>query len=119
MPSIKKPKYVDDTIVEEEDNRTLEEIVQSVPLEEFLACKQTREILVNEAYWKFEKTTKNKLAKIYEEYNNAFGNDTIFQKDWNNELGDLIADIVYEFTADNFDVTIFHACPELAAPVFK
>ena len=23
MPSIKKPKYVDDTIVEEEDNRTM------------------------------------------------------------------------------------------------
>ena len=48
-----------------------------------------------------------------------FGNDTIFKKDWNNELGDVIADIVYEFTADNFDITIFHACPELAAPVFK
>ena len=28
MPSIKKPKYVDDTIVEEEDDRTLEEIVK-------------------------------------------------------------------------------------------
>ena len=59
------------------------------------------------------KKTKYKLAKIYEEYNNAFGNDTIFKKDWNNELGELIADIVYEFTADNFDITIFHACPEL------
>ena len=43
-----------------------------MPLEEFLACKQTREILVNEAYWKFEKRTKYKIAKIYEEFNNAF-----------------------------------------------
>ena len=40
MPSIKKPKYVDDTIVEEEDDRTLEEIDQSVPLEEFLAVNK-------------------------------------------------------------------------------
>lgn len=119
MPSIKKPKYVDDTIVEKQDNRTLEEIVKSVELEEFLGCKQTREILVNEAYWKFEKNTKNKLAVIYEAYNDAFGNETIFKKDWNNEFGDLIADIVYEFTADDFDLTIFHACPELAAPIFK
>ena len=119
MPSIKKPKYVDDTIVEEEDNRTLEDLVKEVPLEEFLACEATKEILVSEAYWKFERKTKYKLAKIYEEFNNAFGNDVIFKKDWNNELGDLIADIAYEHTADNFDITIFHYCPELAAPVFK
>ena len=119
MPSVKKPKYIDDTIVEEEDNRTLEDLVKEVPLEEFLACKDTREILQNEAYWKFERKTKYKLAKIYEEFNNAFGNDVIFKKDWNNEFGDLIADIVYEHTADNFDLTIFHQCPELAAPVFK
>ena len=33
MPSIKKPKYVDDTIVEEEDNRTMEDIVKEVSLE--------------------------------------------------------------------------------------
>lgn len=119
MPSIKKPKYVDDTIVVEEDNRTMEEIVKSVPLEEFLACKDTREILVSEAYWKFEAKTKYKLVKIYEEFNNAFGNDVIFIKDWKNELGEVIADIVYEHTADKFDLSIFHNCPELAAPVFK
>ena len=119
MPSIKKPKYVDDTIVEEEDNRTMEDIVKEVSLEEFLNCKPTREILQNEAYWKFEKNTKAKLARIYEYYYNLFGNKVIFKKDWNNELGDLIADICYEFTADNYDITIFHHCPELAAPVFK
>ena len=43
MPSIRKPKYVDDTIVHEKDNRTLEEIVRDVPLEEFLECKETKE----------------------------------------------------------------------------
>ena len=32
MPSIKKPKYVDDTIVKDEDNRTMEEIVKEVSL---------------------------------------------------------------------------------------
>ncbi len=119
MPSIKKPKYVDDTVVDIEDNRTMEDLVKEVPLEEFLECKETKEILVSEAYWKFERKTKHKLAKIYEEYNNAFGNDVIFKKDWNNEFGEVIADIVYEHTADNFDLTIFHHCPELAASVFK
>ena len=34
-------------------------------------------------------------------------------------MGDVIADICYEHTADNYDVTIFHQCPELAAPVFR
>ena len=119
MPSIKKPKYVDDTIVEEEDNRTLEDLVKEVSLQEFLDCKKTREILQQEAYWKFEKKTKSKIAKIYEDYNNLFGNKVIFKKDWNNEMGDVIADICYEHTADNYDVTIFHQCPELAAPVFR
>ena len=85
MPSIKKPKYVDDTIVNQEDNRTMEDIVKEVPLEEFLSCKATKDILVSEAYWKFERKTKYKLVKIYEEFNNAFGNDVIFKKDWNNE----------------------------------
>ena len=42
MPSIKKPKYVDDTIVDDEDNRTMEDIVKEVPLEEFLNCKATK-----------------------------------------------------------------------------
>ena len=119
MPSIKKPKYVDDTIVQDEDNRTMEEIVKEVSLEEFLQCKDTKEILANEAYWKFESKTKHKIAKIYSEFNNAFGNDVIFKKDWRNELGELIADIVYDHTADKFDLSIFHQCPELAAPVFK
>lgn len=119
MPSIKKPKYVDDTIVENEDNRTLEDLVKEVPLEEYLECKDTREILQNEAYWKFERKTKYKLAKIYSEFNNAFGNDVIFKKDWRNEFGELIADIIYDHTADKYDLSIFHQCPELAAPVFK
>ena len=77
MPSIKKPKYVDDTIVNQEDNRTMEDIVKEVPLEEFLSCKATKDILVSEAYWKFERKTKYKLVKIYEEFNNAFGNDVL------------------------------------------
>ena len=64
MPSIKKPKYVDDTIVEEEDNRTLEDLVKEVSLQEFLDCKKTREILQDEAYWKFEKN-KVKNSKKY------------------------------------------------------
>ena len=63
--------------------------------------------------------TKSRIAKIYEDYNNLFGNKVIFKKDWNNEMGDVIADICYEHTADNYDVTIFHLCPELAAPVFR
>ena len=60
MPSIKKPKYVDDTIVEEEDNRTMEDLVKEVSLQEFLDCKKTREILQHEAYWKFEKKKSQK-----------------------------------------------------------
>ena len=119
MPSIKKPKYVDDTIVNQEDNRTMEDIVKEVPLEEFLSCKATKDILVSEAYWKFERKTKYKLVKIYEEFNNAFGNDVIFKKDWNNEYGEIIADIVYDHTADDFDLSIFHYCAELGAPLFK
>ena len=39
MPSIKKPKYVDDTVVQEEDNRSMEDIVREVSLDEFLECK--------------------------------------------------------------------------------
>jgi hypothetical protein len=119
MPSIRKSKYVDDTIVNEKDNRTLEEIVRDVSVEEFLECKETKEILVNEAYWKFESNTKYKLSKIYTDYNEIFGNKVIFSKDWKNEYGDLIADIVYDHTADKFDFSIFHMCPGLAAPVFK
>ena len=119
MPSIKKPKYVDDTIVEHEDNRSMHDIVKEVSLQEFLDCKETREILQNEAYWKFEKKTKGKIARIYEDYNNIFGNEIIFKKDWKNEFGDLIADLCYEHTADDYDVTIFHHCPQLAASVFK
>lgn len=119
MPSIRKSKYVDDTIAKEKDNRTLEEIIRDVPLEKFLKCKETKEILVNEAYWKFESNTKYKLSKIYTDYNKIFGNKVIFSKDWKNEYGDLIADIVYDHTSDKFDYSIFHNCPELAAPIFK
>jgi len=119
MPCIKRKKFIDNTIVKEKDNRTLEEIVREVPLNQFLECKETREILVDESYYKFEAKTKQKLAKIYHNYNTVFGNNIIFSKDWKNEYGDLLADIVYDHTMDNFDYSIFYVCPGLAAPLFK
>ena len=88
--------------------------LKNLDLEDFLNCEDTREILICEHYDNFEKKLKHKLAYLYEKYNYCFRNEDFFGKDWDNELGESFAEMIYNFISVNYDLTLFYDCPALA-----
>ena len=70
--------------------------LKKLNLEDFLNCEDTREILISEHYDNFEKKLKYKLAYLYEKYNCSFRNEDFFGKDWDNELGESVGELIYK-----------------------
>ena len=99
--------------IQEEDWDPVKEL-KELDLEDFLKCKDTREILIYEHYDNFERKLKYKLAYLYEKYNLNFRNDKFFGKDWDNELGESFAEMIYNFISIKYDLTLFYDCPALA-----
>jgi hypothetical protein len=99
--------------IQEEDWDPVKEL-KELDLEDFLKCKDTREILICEHYDNFERKLKYKLAYLYEKYNLNFRNDKFFGKDWDNELGESFAEMIYNFISIKYDLTLFYDCPTLA-----
>ena len=77
-------------------------------------CDDTREILITEHYYNFERKLKYKLADLYSNFNFSFRDENLFGKDWDNELGESFAELIYNFISINYDINLFYDCPALA-----
>ena len=113
MPKKKsKNRDRDEDVIEEEWDPVKE--LKKLNLEDFLNCDDTREILISEHYYNFERKLKYKLADLYSNFNLSFRDENLFGKDWDNELGESFAELIYNFISINYDINLFYDCPALA-----
>ena len=113
MPKKKsKNRDRDEDVIEEEWDPVKE--LKKLNLEDFLNCDDTREILISEHYYNFERKLKYKLADLYSNFNFSFRDENLFGKDWDNELGESFAELIYNFISINYDINLFYDCPALA-----
>jgi hypothetical protein len=97
-----------------DEEMDVETYLRSLDLEDFKNCNDTREIMICEHYDNFEKKLKPLLVNIYSNYNYSFRENNLFGKDWDNELGESFAALIYNYISINYDVSIFYDCPNLA-----
>ena len=118
MPSIKKKSVLDNN--NENDELDPVEFLKSLTIDKFLSCKETREILIAEHYWKFERELKPILVDLYCTYNSQLIEvGGIFNKDSNMLYRDYFAELIYEHIDKEYDLSIFYNNPELAEPLFE
>lgn len=91
-----------------------EKYLRSLDLADFINCDDTREIMINEHRYNFERKLIHKLADIYSKFNYCFRDENLFGKDWDNELGEQFAEMIFNYISINYDVTLFYDCPPLA-----
>ena len=104
--------------LEEEDFNPVE-FLQSLNLEDFLNCKKTHHILIENHQNNYETSLEHKIQYLYKSYNTAFRDIDLFGKDWDNEYADSFSHLVYNFIATNYDLKIFYQNPELAIDLIK
>ena len=106
----------------EEDNVEIidpVEYLKSLNLEDFLKYETTNEILLENHYINYEINLQEKLKNIYIKYNTGFRDLNLFGKDWENKEADSFAHLIYNYIAQNYDLTIFYKNPNLAIDLFK
>ena len=119
MPSIKK-KAIHESSTEVEEMFNPVEYLKSLPTKAFLDCKDTRDILLTENYWKFEEYLKIKLADLYRKYHkDFFQTNLLFDKDPDIMCDEVFADIIYNYISPTYDLSIFYDNPKLAEELFK
>ena len=102
-------EYDNDTIL------TPEEYLKNLDIEDFLNCNETKEILEQESYQKFEIYLKPKLEEIFEKYAKSYSCFHYLKNDENGiKNSDIFSEIVYDNMNKDYDVTIFYDCPSLA-----
>ena len=112
-----KPTFNNEIIEEEFDPV---KYLKTLDLEDFLECDETRNILMQEHYWKYEKEMYDRLSNLYEYVNNRFQDiDIIFGKDLRVDAGGGLALLVYNHIIKNFDLELFYDNPKLAKELFK
>ncbi len=89
--------------------------------EDFLSCSITRARLQNEFIWEWE---KNGVPKIENYYNGirrqtreTFATPLFYDKD--GSFSSDLTGIVYKYLKKEYDISIFHDCPNLAEPLIK
>jgi len=95
------------------------EYLQSLNLEDFLQCKKTHHIIVENHQNKYEMSLKPKIEYLYKSYNTGFRDIDLFGKDWDNEYAESFSYLVYNFIDLNTDLNIFYQNPRLAIDLFK
>ena len=118
MPSIKKRDVSENNNENDEFNPV--EFLKSLSVDDFLSCKETKDILIAEHFWKFEKELKPILVDLYCEYNSQFiDSNCLFGKDPNMLYADYFAELIYEHIDKEYVLSIFYYNPELAEPLFE
>jgi len=89
--------------------------------EDFLSCTITRDRLMNEFFWEWEKTCVPKVENYYngmrKQMQGLFSTPLYYDKD--GEFVSELNGIVYKHIKRSYDISIFHDCPNLAEPLIK
>lgn len=96
-----------------------EEIIKSFTIEDFLENKKTREILKDEHLFKYEIEMEKKMEKIFDDFYNEFSSDVLLHTNDAKYSALSFSNLVYNNIKKNYDITIFHDCPELANSIIK
>ena len=90
-------------------------------LEDFLACEETREVLVNEHLWKFERDFLPKLENFYRELRDEMQerDTTLLYYDRDDSFACRLSAMVYNHIAPEYDLSIFYDSPHLAQPLIE
>ena len=103
---------------EEEYGQTLK---SKFTLEDFLLCEDTREILVNDHSWNFEKNFRPKLEDFYRDLRDDMQgmHATPLYYDRDDSFACVLSAIVYRHIVPEYDLTIFYDSPHLAEPLLE
>lgn len=111
------------------DNMTEEEfyehrrnlIKETFTEEDFMSCPTTRVRLQNEFIWEWEKTGVPKIENYYDgmrrQTHETFATPLFYDKD--GDFSSELTGIVYKHLKKEYDISIFHDCPNLAEPLIK
>ena len=89
--------------------------------EDFLSCDITRQRLVNEHFWEWEKNCAPKVEEFYDGMRERLqGNSsTPLFYDIHGTFSSDLNVIVYNHTKREYDLSIFYDCPDLANPLIN
>ena len=93
--------------------------LKSLNLEDFINCKNTNDILIENHQLEYEYLFKTKIEDLYKNYNTAFRDIKLFGKDWNNEQAESFSHLVYNFISVKYDLNIFFKNPNLAIDLIR
>lgn len=89
--------------------------------EDFMSCPTTRVRLQNEFIWEWEKTGVPKIENYYDgmrrQTHETFATPLFYDKD--GDFSSELTGIVYKHLKKEYDISIFHDCPNLAEPLIK
>jgi len=89
--------------------------------EDFLSCEKTRERLVAEFCWNWEKNGEPNVEKFYQgirgEMQGKYATPLFY--DVNGEFSSKLNCIIFKHLKRDYDITIFHDCPDLADPLIR
>lgn len=91
------------------------EYLKKLNVDDFMACESTRNILIEEHYYKFDRFLKEKLINIYERFNEQYQDARcLFKNDLDAIDSHAFASMIYNFIAMEYDLDLFYECPGLA-----
>ena len=93
--------------------------LKSLNLEDFINCKNTNDILIENHQLEYEYLIKTKIEDLYKNYNTAFRDIKLFGKDWDNEQAESFSHLVYNFISVKYDLNIFLKNPNFAIDLIR
>jgi len=90
-------------------------------LNDFLACKETNQLLEYEHYNNYENQIEPQIIELYEFFKKNLDNNgiRIFNKDnGGSAIGELVS-LIYNNLNKNYDLTLFYQNPELAQSLLE
>ena len=87
-------------------------------LEDFLNCKETKQILEEEHYNNFEKNVEPKLINFLKYFKEYYNETSLFKETKGHAEGEFVA-LIYNNLNKNYDLNIFYENPELAQSLLK
>lgn len=87
-------------------------------LEDFLRCKETKEILDKEHYISFVKNMEPELIDFLKYFKEYYKETTLFKDTKGHAEGEFVA-LIYNNLNKNYDLNIFYENPELAKPLIE
>ena len=92
---------------------------ENLTLEDCLSCEETSNILYSEHFWEFEKNCLPKIEELYgktrDELRGKYATPLYY--DIHDDFSGQLGIIVYKNIKKNYDLSIFHDCPDLANPI--